>query len=253
MARADQRGEVGEGRLVQLNNVMAPRRSLEVTHHVVSVPLPEDEGIRPQPAVEKVIPLTAFDGLIAGATKDGVPAPIAMQHAAAIAADDVVIAVPAGDPVLAAPAGQRVIAGTAGDLVVAVAAGDAVMAGPAGKGVLPPAAEQAAYKAVLKEINGRPQIWGKLSDMENRTIPARGLAQLKDRLDVLMDCFGQDRVVFGTNWPETWGVATPAQIVTLAREYFATRSRAEAEKFFWKNSLRFYKWKKRALNQPSLT
>jgi predicted TIM-barrel fold metal-dependent hydrolase len=59
-------------------------------------------------------------------------------------------------------------------------------------------------------------------------------------------------VVFGTNWPETWGTATPAQIVTLARAYFATRGRAAAEKYFWKNSLKFYKWKKRAPNQPSL-
>jgi L-fuconolactonase len=117
---------------------------------------------------------------------------------------------------------------------------------------LPSEGERAAYTAVLKEIKGRPNIWGKLSDMENRDIPARGLAEVKDRLDVLMDCFGEDRVVFGTNWPETWGVATPAQIVALARAYFATRTRAEAEKFFWKNSLRFYKWKKRAQNQPSL-
>ena len=117
---------------------------------------------------------------------------------------------------------------------------------------IPKPEERAAYDAVLKEIKGRPNIWGKLSDMENRDIPARGLAQVKDRLDVLMDCFGEDRVVFGTNWPETWGVATPAQIVTLARAYFATRTRAEAEKFFWKNSLKFYKWKKRAPNQPSL-
>jgi predicted TIM-barrel fold metal-dependent hydrolase len=112
--------------------------------------------------------------------------------------------------------------------------------------------EQAAYAAVLKEIKGRPNIWGKLSDMEHSDSPARGLAQVKDRLDVLMDCFGEDRVVFGTNWPQTWGVATPAQIVALARAYFATRTRAEAEKFFWKNSLKFYKWKKRAPHQPSL-
>lgn len=112
--------------------------------------------------------------------------------------------------------------------------------------------ERAAYTAVLKEIKGRPNIWGKLSDMEHSDSPARGLAQVKDRLDVLMDCFGADRVVFGTNWPQTWGVATPAQIVALARAYFATRTREEAEKFFWKNSLKFYKWKKRAPNQPSL-
>jgi predicted TIM-barrel fold metal-dependent hydrolase len=117
---------------------------------------------------------------------------------------------------------------------------------------VPTAAERGAYTALLKEIKGRPNIWGKISDIENRDSPARGLAQVKDRLDVLMDCFGEDRVVFGTNWPETWGTATPAQIVTLARAYFATRSRAAAEKYFWKNSLKFYKWKKRAKNQPSL-
>jgi predicted TIM-barrel fold metal-dependent hydrolase len=116
----------------------------------------------------------------------------------------------------------------------------------------PKPAEQKAFDAVLKEIKGRPNIWAKISDIENRDNPARGLNAVKAHLDVLMDCFGEDRVVFGTNWPETWGTATPAQIVTLARAYFATRGRAAAEKYFWKNSLKFYKWKKRAKNQPSL-
>jgi predicted TIM-barrel fold metal-dependent hydrolase len=114
----------------------------------------------------------------------------------------------------------------------------------------PKPAEQKGYDAVLNEIKHRPNIWAKLSDIENRDSPARGLAQVRHRMDVLMDCFGEDRVVFGTNWPETWGVATPAQIVALAREYFATRSRQAAEKYFWKNSIRFYKWKKREPNQP---
>jgi L-fuconolactonase len=115
----------------------------------------------------------------------------------------------------------------------------------------PTPATQAGYEAVLREIKARPNIFAKLSDIENLDNPARGLAAVKPRLDLLMETFGEDRVVFGTNWPETWGVATPAQIVGLARAYFATRSRAEAEKYFWKNSLEFYKWKKRAPNQPS--
>lgn len=117
----------------------------------------------------------------------------------------------------------------------------------------PVPAEQRAYDAVLREIAQRPNIYGKLSDIENRDSPARGLAAVKDRLDVLMGCFGPDRVVFGTNWPETWGVATPAQIVALARAYFSTRTRDEAEKYFWRNSLHFYRWKPRAPNQPRLT
>ena len=116
----------------------------------------------------------------------------------------------------------------------------------------PTPAQQAAYDAVLKEIQGRPSIYAKLSEIDHRTKKERGLAAHKARLDQLMDTFGEDRVVFGTDWPNSWGTATPAQIVDIARAYFATRTRAAAEKYFWKNSLNFYKWKKRAKNQPGL-
>jgi predicted TIM-barrel fold metal-dependent hydrolase len=116
----------------------------------------------------------------------------------------------------------------------------------------PTSAQQAAYDAVLKEIHGRPKIYAKLSEIDHRTMPARGLAAHKARLDQLMETFGEDRVVFGTDWPNSWGTATPAEIVAIARAYFATRTRAAAEKYFWKNSLAVYKWKKRAKNQPSL-
>jgi len=112
--------------------------------------------------------------------------------------------------------------------------------------------QQKAYDTVLKEIHGRPNIYAKLSEIDHRSMKARGLSAHKARLDQLMESFGEDRVVFGTDWPNSWGTATPAEIVDIARAYFATRSRAAAEKYFWKNSLAFYKWKKRADNQPSL-
>ena len=116
----------------------------------------------------------------------------------------------------------------------------------------PSPAQQKAYEAVLKEIHGRPLIAAKLSEIDHKGNPGRGLAAHKDRLDLLMETFGEDRVVFGTDWPNSWGTATPAEIVAIARAYFATRTRAEAEKYFWKNSLAIYQWKKRAANQPSL-
>ena len=114
----------------------------------------------------------------------------------------------------------------------------------------PSPAQQKSYEAVLKEIHGRPLIAAKLSEIDHKGNPGRGLAAHKDRLDLLMETFGEDRVVFGTDWPNSWGTATPAEIVAIARAYFATRTRAEAEKYFWKNSLAIYKWKKRAPNQP---
>jgi L-fuconolactonase len=116
----------------------------------------------------------------------------------------------------------------------------------------PTPAEQAGYDAVLKEIHGRPMIYAKLSEIDHRSMKARGLAAHKARLDQLMETFGEDRVVFGSDWPNSWGTATPAEIVAIARAYFATRSRAAAEKYFWKNSLAVYKWKKRTANQPEL-
>jgi L-fuconolactonase len=116
----------------------------------------------------------------------------------------------------------------------------------------PSPAQQKGYEAVLKEIHGRPLINAKLSEIDHKGNPGRGLAAHKDRLDLLMETFGEDRVVFGTDWPNSWGTATPAEIVAIARAYFATRTRAAAEKYFWKNSLAIYKWKKRAANQPSL-
>ncbi len=110
----------------------------------------------------------------------------------------------------------------------------------------------AGYDEALKEMHSRPNIIAKLSEIQHRDEPAHGLAAHKPRLDRLMDVFGEDRVVFGSDWPQSVGAATPAQIVGMARGYFATRSREAAEKYFWKNSLRVYKWKKRADNQPSL-
>ena len=110
--------------------------------------------------------------------------------------------------------------------------------------------DEKAYAAVLKEIKPRTTINAKLSEIDHRSMKARGMAAHKARLDQLMDTFGEDRVVFGTDWPNSWGTATPAEIVTVARAYFATRTREAAEKYFWKNSLAVYKWKKRAANQP---
>jgi L-fuconolactonase len=112
--------------------------------------------------------------------------------------------------------------------------------------------QQKDWDAVLKEIHGRTKIHAKLSEIQHRGSPLKGMAASKPRLDMLMDVFGEDRVVFGSDWPQSVGAATPTEIVSIARAYFATRSREAAEKYFWKNSLTFYKWKKRAKDQPSL-
>ena len=115
---------------------------------------------------------------------------------------------------------------------------------------------QADYDAVLKEIAPRPQIYTKLSEIVHPTGPGGvitpGLAAHRDRLDTIMGHFGEDRVLFGSDWPNCVGVSEVPDTVALVREYFSTKSRATAEKYFWKNSVPAYRWVRRGTGQPAL-
>jgi L-fuconolactonase len=119
----------------------------------------------------------------------------------------------------------------------------------------PTPGEASAYSAVLKEIHGRPNIFVKLSEILHRVDDkvALDLTSHRDRLDYLMSIFGEDRVLFGSDYPNSVGTATIEQVVGLVKQYFAAKPHAVAEKYFWKNSARCYKWVKRAADQPSLT
>ena len=75
----------------------------------------------------------------------------------------------------------------------------------------------------------------------------------RDRLDELWDIFGQDRLLYGSDWPngDLWG--TYPLVLKIVREYFTAKGTAVAEKYFWKNSLAAYHWTKRNANQPSVS
>jgi predicted TIM-barrel fold metal-dependent hydrolase len=115
---------------------------------------------------------------------------------------------------------------------------------------------QQAYEAVVKEMAARPNIFVKLTEVYHPRLTDNVVVKdyefLRARLEYLYDAFGEDRVMFGTDYPNSYGVATIPEEVGLMKQFFATKSRAAAEKYFWKNSARIYKWVKRADNQPSL-
>jgi predicted TIM-barrel fold metal-dependent hydrolase len=113
---------------------------------------------------------------------------------------------------------------------------------------------QPAYDAALRELQKRPRIFVKLSAVIHRVNGqvATELAPYRDRLDRLMDVFGEDRILFGSDWPNSDGVAPIDKVVGVVREYFSTRPQRVAEKYFWKNSIAAYKWIKREPLQPAL-
>jgi L-fucono-1,5-lactonase len=109
-----------------------------------------------------------------------------------------------------------------------------------------------AYDAALAELRKRPRIYVKLSAVIHRVDGkvSMDLAPYKDRLDQLVANFGEDRILFGSDWPNSDGVAPIDKVVGVVREYFMGQPRAVAEKYFWKNSITAYKWIKREPSQP---
>ena len=109
-------------------------------------------------------------------------------------------------------------------------------------------------EANLRELSKR-NVFAKISAVPRRengqvvTDPAA----YKPRLDLLWDIFGEDRVVFGSDWPNSAGNWVSFEVaLAIVRQYFDAKGRTIAEKYFWKNSLAAYKWVKRDSRQPSL-
>jgi L-fuconolactonase len=116
---------------------------------------------------------------------------------------------------------------------------------------LAPAPEtQSLYESLIAELAKRPNFAVKLSQVMHKDEKGDIITASQARLDRLMTAFGEDRVMFGGDWPNSVGTATIPQAVSLMRDYFAHRPRIQAEKYFWRNSQRIYRWKKRDAFQP---
>jgi L-fuconolactonase len=109
----------------------------------------------------------------------------------------------------------------------------------------PTSGNQRAYEAVVKEMAACPNIFVKLTEVYHPRLTDNVIVKdyepLRVRLEYLYGAFGEDRVTFGTDYPNSYGVATIAEEVELMKRFFSTKSREQAEKYFWKNATRIYK------------
>ena len=107
-------------------------------------------------------------------------------------------------------------------------------------------------EAHLQELGKRPQVYVKVSEVLRR-VDGRLRLDLdfyKPTLDRLWDIFGEDRLIYGSDWPNSDHIETYPQELALVREYVLGKGRSAAEKVFWKNSVAAYRWIKRDPKQP---
>lgn len=122
----------------------------------------------------------------------------------------------------------------------------------------PPAnpSERSTFDRQLKELRQRPKVFAKLSAvlrMQNDKKVSYELKDHKDRLDLLYETFGQDRVFYGSDWPNSDPSNPYTTGLEIMRRYFDGKGRGPAEKYFWKNSIAVYRWSPREKSQPRLT
>lgn len=114
------------------------------------------------------------------------------------------------------------------------------------------AAERARYDAVMAELAQRPRVFVKVSAVLRQVggrVPYE-LSFYRDRLDEIWERFGEDRLLYGSDWPNSEPRGSYAQVLAVVREYFTHKGRLIAEKYFWRNSIAAYRWIRRAEDQP---
>ena len=111
-----------------------------------------------------------------------------------------------------------------------------------------PSAGTGAVDASLRELGQRPQVYVKISEVLRRVnggVPT-DLSFYRPRLDELFGIFGEDRLLFGSDWPNSDNWAPFPQVLGVVRDYFTAKGTVVAEKYFWKNSVNAYRWKRPA-------
>ena len=114
------------------------------------------------------------------------------------------------------------------------------------------AAEKVRYKQSLHALGAAPRVFVKLSEIpveEAGNVPT-DMSAYEATLDELWSIFGEDKVLFGSDWPNSDHLLPYSKTIGLLKSYAAGKSRIAQEKLFWRNSIHAYRWQKRLSDQP---
>jgi L-fuconolactonase len=103
-----------------------------------------------------------------------------------------------------------------------------------------------AWRQGMRAAAAGKQVYCKVSALVEGTGRARGDAPAevdyyRPVLDALWDLFGEDRLIYGSNWPVSERFAPYATVYEIVRSYFHKRGKVAAEKFFLRNALAAYR------------
>jgi len=94
--------------------------------------------------------------------------------------------------------------------------------------------QAAAHPRVMMKVSG-------LAEATGREFSApRDVEFYRPALDLLWNEFGEDRVIFGSNWPVSARFADYPTVLSIEQSYFGEKSRSARKKYFRTNAERLY-------------
>lgn len=111
-------------------------------------------------------------------------------------------------------------------------------------------APPAAWRDGLRAAAAHPRVFCKVSALVEGTGRSDGTAPravdfYRPVLDAVWQAFGEERVIYGSNWPVSNRFAPLATVQGIVADYFTAKGAAARAKFFSGNAAVAYKWVKR--------
>lgn len=95
------------------------------------------------------------------------------------------------------------------------------------------------FLAVAKHPNVFCKVSALFGRVKSQPAPIN-LTFYKPILDLALECFGEDRIIFGSDWPVTRTTADYASVLKITRDYFEKKGPTVSLKLFASNAKKFY-------------
>ena len=101
----------------------------------------------------------------------------------------------------------------------------------------------AAWAMKVRAAAAFPNVYCKISGIFQRSgrLPApKDVSWYAPIFEVIWKAFGEDRLIYGSNWPVTDRGGEYGEQLEIIKKYFSAKGTGVTEKLFWKNAASFY-------------
>ena len=108
-------------------------------------------------------------------------------------------------------------------------------------------APPSAWVSGMQSAAAQPNVYCKVSNLVESTGATNGdapsdVAFYRPVLDALWAAFGEDRLVFGSNWPVSSPAAPLSTVVSIVKTYFMEKGKDATDKYFYRNGKAAYRF-----------